>query len=75
MKEYKLTEQEFGEDKMDYELAAPCGLYCGTCRQYLLLKKDLLEERGYHVILDHLGFTKNENPERHAVVYASRQGA
>ena len=49
MKEYKLTEQEFGEDKMDYELAAPCGLYCGTCRQYLLLKKDLLEERGYKV--------------------------
>jgi FkbM family methyltransferase len=35
----------------------------------------LLEERGYHVILDHFGFTKNENPKRHAVVYASRQGA
>ena len=32
---------------MDYELAAPCGLYCGTCRQYLALKKDLLEEKGY----------------------------
>ena len=28
-------------------LAAPCGIYCGACRQYLLWKKDLLEERGY----------------------------
>ena len=28
-------------------LAAPCGVYCGACRSYLLLKKDLLEERGY----------------------------
>ena len=28
-------------------LAAPCGMYCGTCRSYLLLKKDLFEERGY----------------------------
>ncbi|MFX1257748.1 MAG: DUF3795 domain-containing protein [Promethearchaeota archaeon] len=28
-------------------LIAPCGLYCGACRSYLLLKKDLLEERGY----------------------------
>ena len=30
-------------------LAAPCGIYCGACRQYLLWKKDLLEERGYKV--------------------------
>ena len=28
-------------------LAAPCGVYCGACRSYLLLKKDLLEEKGY----------------------------
>jgi len=28
-------------------LAAPCGIYCGACRSYLLLKKDILEERGY----------------------------
>ncbi len=27
-------------------LAAPCGMYCGTCRSYLLFKKDLLKERG-----------------------------
>ncbi|MFW9821313.1 MAG: DUF3795 domain-containing protein [Candidatus Thorarchaeota archaeon] len=32
---------------IDNNLAAPCGIYCGACRQYLLLKKDLLEERGY----------------------------
>ena len=28
-------------------LAAPCGVYCGACRSYLLLKKDLFEEKGY----------------------------
>lgn len=28
-------------------LAAPCGIYCGACRQYLLSKKNMLEERGY----------------------------
>jgi hypothetical protein len=28
-------------------LAAPCGLYCGTCRQYILRKKGLLAKRGY----------------------------
>jgi len=32
---------------LDNNLAAPCGIYCGACRQYLLLKKNLLEERGY----------------------------
>ena len=32
---------------MNHSLAAPCGIYCGACRQYLLKKKDLLEERGY----------------------------
>jgi hypothetical protein len=31
---------------MEIDIAAPCGLYCGTCRQYLALKKDLLEEKG-----------------------------
>ncbi|MFW9876521.1 MAG: DUF3795 domain-containing protein [Candidatus Thorarchaeota archaeon] len=31
----------------DNNLAAPCGIYCGACRQYLPWKKDLLEERGY----------------------------
>jgi hypothetical protein len=28
-------------------LAAPCGIYCGFCRQYLVLKKDQLEQRGF----------------------------
>jgi len=32
---------------VDNNLAAPCGIYCGACRQYLVLKKDLLEERGF----------------------------
>ena len=31
---------------MDINLAAPCGLYCGICRQYLVLKKDLFEAKG-----------------------------
>lgn len=31
---------------MENNLAAPCGMYCGACRSYLLLKKDLLKERG-----------------------------
>ena len=34
---------------IDNNLAAPCGIYCGACRQYLLWKKDLLEERGYKI--------------------------
>lgn len=34
---------------VDNNLAAPCGIYCGACRQYLLWKKDLLEERGYKI--------------------------
>lgn len=28
-------------------LASQCGLFCGACRTYLMLKKDQLEERGY----------------------------
>jgi len=32
---------------VDRTLAAPCGIYCGACRQYLVAKKDLLEERGF----------------------------
>jgi hypothetical protein len=32
---------------VDNNLAAPCGLYCGACRQYLLKKKDMLELRGF----------------------------
>ena len=32
---------------MENNLAAPCGIYCGACRQFLVLKKDLLEERGF----------------------------
>jgi len=28
-------------------LAAPCGIYCGACRHYLVLKKKILEERGF----------------------------
>ncbi|NVM00767.1 MAG: DUF3795 domain-containing protein [Candidatus Helarchaeota archaeon] len=31
----------------EMNLAAPCGMYCGTCRQYLVLKKNLLKERGF----------------------------
>ncbi len=34
---------------VDNNLLAPCGIYCGACRQYLLWKKDLLEERGYKI--------------------------
>jgi FkbM family methyltransferase len=33
----------------------------------------LLQSQGYEVILDHYGFTKNENPDEHAVVYAWKQ--
>jgi hypothetical protein len=29
------------------KLVARCGLWCGTCRAYLLQKKDLFEEKGY----------------------------
>lgn len=32
---------------VDNNLAAPCGMYCGACRQYLLRKKDLLNKRAY----------------------------
>jgi hypothetical protein len=32
----------------------------------------MLQKRGYEVILDHYGFTKNEDPEKHAVVYAQK---
>ncbi|MFX1274715.1 MAG: DUF3795 domain-containing protein [Promethearchaeota archaeon] len=28
-------------------LAAPCGIYCGACRSYLLKKKGLFEKKGY----------------------------
>jgi len=30
-------------------LVSHCGLYCGACRPYLMLKKGLLERRGYKV--------------------------
>ena len=30
-----------------HNLAAPCGIYCGFCRQYLVLKKDQLKQRGF----------------------------
>jgi len=30
----------------DINLAAPCGMYCGACRSYLILKKNLFEEKG-----------------------------
>ncbi|MHA2289831.1 MAG: DUF3795 domain-containing protein [Promethearchaeota archaeon] len=30
----------------DKNLAAPCGMYCGACRSYLILKKNLFEEKG-----------------------------
>ena len=31
---------------VDNNLAAPCGIYCGACRSYLIRKKNLLEEKG-----------------------------
>ena len=31
----------------DTDLVSRCGLYCGTCRAYLLEKKNLFEEKGY----------------------------
>jgi len=34
---------------VDNNLAAPCGLFCGSCRQYLAWKKDLLEEKGLKI--------------------------
>ncbi len=32
---------------MDINLAAPCGIYCGMCRAFLVKKKDQLEQRGF----------------------------
>ena len=32
---------------VDNNLAAPCGLYCGACRHYLVKKKNMMEERGF----------------------------
>ena len=32
---------------MKNNLAAPCGIYCGACRQYLLKEKNQFEKRGY----------------------------
>ena len=34
---------------VDTNLAAPCGIYCGFCRQYLVLKKGLFEEKGLKI--------------------------
>ena len=31
----------------DIDLVGPCGVYCGSCRHYLVLKKDQLEKRGF----------------------------
>lgn len=31
---------------VNINLAAPCGIYCGICRQNLALKKEKLEEKG-----------------------------
>ncbi|MFX1449387.1 MAG: DUF3795 domain-containing protein [Promethearchaeota archaeon] len=28
-------------------LAAPCGMFCGTCRHYLVLKKNLFKEKRF----------------------------
>ncbi len=33
--------------QLDNALIAPCGIYCGACRHYLLKKKNLLEKRGF----------------------------
>ena len=30
----------------DLDLAAPCGVYCGSCRHYLVMKKKLEKEKG-----------------------------
>ncbi|MHA1491695.1 MAG: DUF3795 domain-containing protein [Promethearchaeota archaeon] len=32
---------------MDNNLAAPCGIYCGMCRAFLVKKKNQLEKRGF----------------------------
>jgi len=32
---------------VENNLAAPCGIYCGACRQYLVLKKGQLKKRGF----------------------------
>ena len=32
---------------VENNLAAPCGLYCGICRMFLVLDKDQLEQRGF----------------------------
>ena len=31
----------------DIDLIGPCGVYCGSCRHYLVLKKNQLEKRGF----------------------------
>jgi len=33
--------------QIENNLATPCGIYCGACRQYLMKKKNILEERGF----------------------------
>ena len=41
------SEKKIDKKKVEDPLAAPCGLYCGVCRHYLMKKKNILEERGY----------------------------
>src|SRR6056297_255330 len=31
----------------EIDLVGPCGIYCGSCRHYLVLKKKKLKERGF----------------------------
>lgn len=33
------------QQELEYNLAGPCGFYCGTCRHYLARSKGLLEEK------------------------------
>ncbi|MFX1236244.1 MAG: DUF3795 domain-containing protein [Promethearchaeota archaeon] len=35
------------EEMNEMNVAAPCGIFCGACRAFLLNKKDLFEVRGY----------------------------
>lgn len=34
------------DSRYTFDLAAPCGLYCGSCRQYLAKREGLLKKTG-----------------------------
>ena len=49
----------------ELNLAATCGVYCGSCRHYLVLKKNLLEKkglkRGFKRLVLRIGFWSRKN--------------